>query len=99
MKFKNDKARIDFLEKRKQEDGWYRWKVDEDLGRVWWRRDFDDCFFVVETRRHTIHWPEEHEEDIVFNWYIIKDSKIPFEDGRASRTLALKELKRMEAAT
>lgn len=98
MKFRNDKERIAFLEDLKQEQGWYRWKIDEDLGRVWWRRDFPDCYIVVETKKQTLHWPKDHIEYLKFQWYIVPaDWEQPFEDTRGSRTLALKEIKRLEA--
>lgn len=96
MKFKNDKERIEFLEARRAQDGWYTWKRDPDLGRIWQRRDFDGCTFVVEMRLRTVQWPKVSIEWSTANWYIITDWKKPFEDYRASRSLALAKLKEMQ---
>lgn len=93
-KLKNDKERIAFLEDyRNMDNGWYLWKDDGDLDRKWWRYDLDDCALIVEERLQTIHWPSDHLSWIVDHWYIIRDWHQPFEDGAASRTLALAVLK------
>ncbi len=96
-KFKNDKERIAFLEDyTNEENGWYLWKEDNDLERKWWRYDLDDCALIVEEKLQTLHCPTNHQKWIVTHWYIIKDWHQPFEDGAASRTLALKVLKEAE---
>ena len=96
LKVKNDKERIEFLEERREQDGWYLWKEDDDLNRKWWRFDLPDCALVVEERLQTIHWPDDHQKWIESRWYIIKDWHLPFEDGAGSRTMALAELKRCQ---
>ena len=97
LKFKNDKERIAFLEDhRNMVHGWYMWKDDIDLRREWWRLDLDTCSLIVEEREQTIMWPERKLKWLVSSWYIIRDWNIPFEDGKASRTLALEALKEAE---
>jgi len=95
-KFKNDKERIAFLQDRNPEDGWYIWKHDPDLDRVWWRYDLESCAFVVETQRLTYRYPEEHIGTAVIHWYIIDDWDGLFADQQASRSLALARLKQEE---
>lgn len=97
LKFKNDKERIAFLEDyRNEQNGWYRWKEDSDLDRVWWRYDLPDCALIVEEQLRTITWPNPHREMTVVHWFIINDWKLPFADGVTSRSMALAELKRCE---
>lgn len=97
MKFKNDKERIAFLEDyRNESNGWYLWKHDEDLCRSWWRFDLSECALIVEERQQTLQWPYLHVAWLISAWYIIRNWNIPFEDERASRTLALAELKKEE---
>ena len=95
-KFKNDKERILFLEERRTEDGWRLWRADELLDRRMWRYDMPGAALIVEEIEQTIHWPKDHVEWTVDGWYIMKDGDFPFADWRASRTLALQELKRCE---
>jgi len=100
MKFKNDKERIAFLEDyRNKENGWYLWKHDEDLQRSWWRYDLPDCSLIVEEDQMTFNYPNRHVDWFARNWFIIRDWSFntkTFRDQVASRTMALKELKRIE---
>ena len=100
MKFKNDKERIAFLEDyRNEEYGWYLWKEDPDLQRRWWRCDLPDCSLIVEEDRQTFTWPSPRVEWSIVNWFIVKDwslSTKTFRDQVASRSMALKEIKRIE---
>ena len=97
LKLKNDKERNAFLEDyRNMDNGWYLWKDDGDLNRRWWRYDLPDCALVVEERLQTIEWPKVCAKRLVKNWYIIRDWHLPFEDGSASRTLAIAEIKRVQ---
>ena len=100
MKFKNDKERIAFLEDyRNEENGWYLFKEIEDMQRRWWRFDLPDCALIVEEDRMTFEWPERHVGWYIRNWFIIKDwtfSEETFRDQVASRSMAMRELKRVE---
>ena len=100
MKFKNDKERIAFLEDyRNKEKGWYLWKYDKDLQRSWWRCDLPDCSLIVEENWVTVTWPYRREERRIVNWFIIRDwtfNQATFRDQVASRSMALKEIKRIE---
>ena len=100
LKFKNDKERIAFLEDYTNEDnGWYLWKHDEDLQRRWWRFDLPDCALIVEEDMMTFEYPEKRVDWYIHNWFIIKDwtfSEKTFRDQVASRSMALRELKRVE---
>ena len=94
MEFKNDKERLAFLDNYRNTDhGWYKWKSDEDLGRAWWRFDFQDCAIIVEEQMRTITWPTVHLGWSVVHWYIVEDWMLPFADSVASRTMALARLK------
>ena len=102
-KFKNDKERIAFLEDyRNADNGWYLWDENEDIGRKWWRYDLPDCALIVEEEEHTpcenSWWKEPSSLWIAIQWFIIKDWSMSFGDQRGSRTMALKELKRIEKA-
>ena len=90
--FKNDKERLAFLNERREEDGWYLWYEDLDLGRRMLRFDLEDCAIIVEEIDKTYFWPEEHLGKIE-RWYIITDWEAPFEDGTASRTMCLAKLR------
>lgn len=93
-KLKNDKERIAFLEDyRNEQNGWNLWKQDEDLGRWMWRYDLDDISIIVEERLQTYEWPKKHQARTISNWYITDWSGL-FEDHRASRTMALAEIKK-----
>lgn len=93
-KFKNDKERIAFLEDYRNVDhGWYLWKQDEELGRWMWRLDLDGTSIIVEEILRTFEWPKKHQEKTISNWYIMDWSGL-FEDHRASRTMALAEIKK-----
>ena len=100
LKFKNDKERIAFLEDyRNEENDWYLFKEIEDMQRRWWRFDLPDCALIVEEDRQTFTWPEKHIEWSIYNWFIISDwtfSEKTFRDQVASRSMALRELKRVE---
>lgn len=100
MKFKNDKQRIAFLEDYwNKSNGWYIWKDYADIQRRFWRYDLPDCALIVEEDRRTFTWPEKHIEWSICNWFIITDwtlSEKTFRDQQASRSMALRELKRVE---
>ena len=94
-KLKNDKERIAFLEDyRNIDNGWRLWKGDMDLRRKWWRFDLETCSLIVEEREQTILWPKPHTDWIVSSWYVIHEWSGLFEDGKASRTMALAEIKK-----
>lgn len=101
-KFKNDKERIAFLEDyRNRENGWFLWKHDPILQRIWWRRDLPDgTMLVVEEEKRTISWPDVHTEGMVLHWYIVPDlESCPiFGDCVASRPQALAKIKALEKA-
>ena len=100
LKFKNDKERIAFLEDcRNKEKGWYIFREIEDMQRRWWRFDLPDCALIVEEDQQTFEWPEKHIEWSICNWFIISDltfSEKTFGAQVASRSMALRELKRVE---
>lgn len=100
LKFKNDKERIAFLEDyRNEEKGWYLFKEIEDMQRRWWRFDLPDCALIVEEDQVTLHYPNLHIDWMIENWFIITDwtfSEKTFRDQVASRSMALRELKRVE---
>lgn len=100
MKFKNDKQRIAFLDDYwNKENGWYIWKEDSEIQRRWWRYDLPDCALIVEEDRQTFMWPDKRVEWRIVHWFIIKDwsfKEKTFRDQVASRSMALKELKRIE---
>ena len=98
--FKNDKERTAFLrDYRNTENGWYKWKEDEDLTRQWWRYDYEYGSFIVEEQLQTYHYPNPHTEWSVIHWYIIKHENWLFADQVASFTQALQELKRWEKSS
>ena len=100
MKFKNDRERIAFLEDyRNTDNGWSLWKEDPDLQRRWWRFDLPDCSLIVEEDQKTFTWPSPRVEWSIVHWFIIKDWKFStktFRDQVACRSMALKEIKRIE---
>lgn len=97
MKFKNDKERIAFLEERRHDQGWYLWREDKTTDRRMWRFDTKESSIVVEEHRQTLRYPHTHIKWMVAGWYIVRElGTVPFEDWRASRTLALQEIKRCE---
>lgn len=101
-KFKNDKERIAFLEDyRNRDNGWYLWKHDPMLQRIWWCYDLPDkTMLVVEEQKRTLSWPNIHTEWLVMHWYIVPDleSSPIFGDCVASRSLALAKIKELERA-
>lgn len=97
MKFKNDKERIAFLEDfRNEENGWYLWHCNSDIGRRWWRLDLPGCAFIVEEQERTHTWPRIKTDWDIVHWFIIDDWEVPFADGTASRSMALAQLKEIE---
>ena len=100
LKFKNDKERISFLEDyRNEEKGWYLFREIEDMQRRWWRFDLPDCALIVEEDKRTYHYPKKHVTWDPVNWFIISDwtfSEKTFRVQVASRSMALRELKRVE---
>ena len=99
MKLKNEKERNEFLtDYRNEKNGWYLWKQDEELQRRWWRRDFDDCFFVAEENLRTTTWPKRAETWWIVSWFIIDDPSMLFADGSASITQVRNRLKELTTA-
>lgn len=99
MKLKNDKERIAFLEERREEDGWFLWINDPGLGRRFWRYDDEkDGSIIVEERLQTITYPKTEMKWIERNWYLFDGESwgLPFEDRKASRTLALQYIKTLD---
>ena len=93
-KLKNDKERVEFLEDyRNEQNGWHLWKHDEELGRWMWRFDMTDISIIVEECLRTFEWPAKHQVRTISNWYITDGNGL-FEDHRASRTMALAEIKK-----
>ena len=77
MKLKNEKERNEFLtDYRNEKNGWYLWKQDEELQRRWWRRDFENCFFVAEENLRTTTWPKRAETWWIVSWFIIDDPSV-----------------------
>lgn len=100
MKLKNDKERIAFLEERRKEDGWFLWIRDSVIGRRFRRYDTEEGgSIIVEERYQTITWPKPEAKWIERNWYLFTDAESynqPFEDRKASRTLALAYIKTLD---
>ena len=92
---KNDKERIAFLEDYRNEDnGWYLWKLDDDLQRRMWRlRLADDVAIVVEEQLRTYTYPDNHTRWTMMHWYIIENPTEIFGDCVATRSMALAKLK------
>ena len=97
---KNDKERIAFLEDyRNEQKGWRMWKGDNDLQRIFWQNDITDGHaLVVEEEYRTILWPKMHMAWEIKAWYILSDqnSGMTFGDQRASRTMALELIKKLQ---
>ena len=58
-----------------------------------------DCALIVEEDMMTFEYPEKRVDWYIHNWFIIKDwtfSEKTFRDQVASRSMALRELKRVE---
>lgn len=100
MILKNDKERIEFLEDYRNEDnGWYLWKEDKDLGRKMWRLDIEDgnTSVIVEERLQLVTYPRHEAKWLVRNWYLVVEwSDLPFESAAASRTIVLGYIKRLK---
>ena len=98
---KNDAERLAFLDDYgNRENGWYIWKVEDDMQRMLWRFDLPQDTaggaIIVEEELRTYMWPEWHRKWTIKHWYIIKDwsnKEKTFADQVASRTLALNLIK------
>lgn len=100
MNLKNDKERVAFLEDyRNEENGWYCWYEVPATERRWWRYDLPDCALIVEEDRRTFTYPYPRTEWFPLNWFVIRAWNFQnktFRDQVASRSLALKEIKRVQ---
>lgn len=97
MILKNDKERIQFLEDRDMDAGWYIWKKDDDLGRRFWRYDTEDgrCAIIAEERMMTSYYPNKGTRWRCVRWYLPTRHDVPFEDLAASRTMALEYIRHL----
>ena len=97
--FRNDKERKEFLDNYTSgENGWHKWKGDEDLSRYWWRCEVaDNVFMVIEEQLETYQFPHKHTKMRPIRYYITPELIAqPFSDYVVSKTQALDKLKELD---
>ena len=97
--FRNDKKRKEFLDNyHNSENGWHKWKGDEDLSRYWWRCEIDDnVFLVIEEQLESYIFPMYHTKMRPMRYYITPEIiERPFSDYGKSKTEVLEKIKELD---
>ena len=106
-RLKNNKLRQDFLEERKQEDGWFVWINQPEVERKFERVDLkdgdEDISFVCELRRTEHFYPSKYVDWFACDYFIIPTELLenvdarrnPFSSYRASKSQCIEKLKDM----
>lgn len=97
--FRNDKERKEFLDNyHNSENGWNKWKGDEDLSRYWWRCEIDDnVFLVIEEQLESYIFPVYHTKMRPMHYYITPEIiEKPFSDYGKSKTEVLEKIKKLD---